>query len=357
MPWNIEANPTDPEQAIAWFRARLPLPDPAYRTLSEEARRRAFFVAGLAQLDLVQEALDALDAALAKGETFEQFKPRLSERIQRAWGGASAHRLRTIFDTNLQSAYGAGRWKAADELRQERPYWGLSVVLDGRTSRICLNLAGVVLPADHPFWNTHIPPLHYRCRTALVTYSAAQAEGRITQRPPDQPPLEGFGRPPGREAWSPEPRDYHPELWRAYLRALGQGMPEADGYLAGLVSTRQPKPTDWMLAAGRVAVAVFPTYPIKVRPRDRAYSGGKKQASSRQVHLAKRIAEGQLAPNIIEEDYEEMAQLGATDPEAGVLLYAGRKGPVVGVLARTEWAVPEEARGGEAGPIWFVVYS
>jgi hypothetical protein len=75
------------------------------------------------------------------------------------------------------------------------------------------------------------------------------------------------------------------------------------------------------------------------------------------VHLAKRIAEGQLAPNIIEEDYEEMAQLGATDPEAGVLLYAGRKGPVVGVLARTEWAVPEETRGGEAGPIWFVVYS
>lgn len=188
MPWNVEATPTDPEQAIAWFRARLPLPDPAYRALSEEARRRAFFVAGLAQLDMVQEALDALDAALAKGETFEQFKDRLSERIQRAWGGASAHRLRTIFDTNLQSAYGAGRWKAADELRQERPYWGLSVVLDGRTSRICLNLAGVVLPADHPFWNTHIPPLHFRCRTALVTYSAAQAEGRITHARRINPP-------------------------------------------------------------------------------------------------------------------------------------------------------------------------
>ena len=358
MPWNVEANPTNPEQAIAWFRARLPLPDPAYRALAEEARRRAFFVAGLAQLDLVQEVFDALDAALAKGETFEQFKPRLSERIQRAWGGASAHRLRTIFDTNLQSAYGAGRWKAADELRQERPYWGLSVVLDGRTSRICLNLAGVVLPADHPFWETHIPPLHYRCRTALVTYSAAQAEGRITQRPPDQPPLEGFGRPPGREAWSPEPRDYHPELWRAYLRALGQGMPDADGYLAGLVATRQPRATDWMPAAGRVAVAAFPPYPIPVRARDRAYlPGSPKRALSRRLHLTKRIAEGQLDPGVGEEAYEEMARRAAADPEAGVLLYAGEKGPVVAIVSRTEWAVPAEARGPAAGPVWFVVYS
>ena len=354
MPWNIEANPTNPEQAIAWFRTRLPLPDPAYRTLSEEARRRAFFVAGLAQLDLVQEALDALDAALAKGETFEQFKPRLSERIQRAWGGASAHRLRTIFDTNLQSAYGAGRWKAADELRQERPYWGLSVVLDGRTSRICLNLAGVVLPADHPFWDMHIPPLHYRCRTALVTYSAAQAEGRITQRPPEQPPLEGFGRPPGREAWSPQPRDYHPELWRAYLRALGQGMPDADGYLAGLVATRQPKPTDWMLAAGRVAVASFPERVERVKDPEVSKVLGPRAQRIAQKITKHAVLEGQFRPDVTPEEYLEALRLAAMHPEAAIVVQAAPRGASLLVIAPSEAA--GEALGPNALPWLVVVY-
>ncbi|WP_051529375.1 phage minor head protein [Meiothermus cerbereus] len=357
MPWNVEATPTDPEQAIAWFRARLPLPDPAYRALSEEARRRAFFVAGLAQLDMVQEALDALDAALAKGETFEQFKDRLSERIQRAWGGASAHRLRTIFDTNLQSAYGAGRWKAADELRQERPYWGLSVVLDGRTSRICLNLAGVVLPADHPFWNTHIPPLHFRCRTALVTYSAAQAEGRITQRPPDQPPLEGFGRPPGREAWSPEPRDYHPELWRAYLRTLATH-PEARDRLRQLAESRgqaRPEPRDWLVAAGQVYAAPFNRRERLLGPEQAALLG-KSRASSLEAHLATRILEEQVLPTTTPEEYERVCREVAAHPEVAVLAFARAQGPVLAVMVPTS-ALPDSVRGPRVGRFWFVVYS
>lgn len=218
MPWIVDADPINPDRAVTWFRARLPLTDPAYRAISDTARQRAFFIAGLAQLDLVQGVMDALDAGLAEGETFEQFKARLSDRLQRSWGGQSAHRLQNIFDTNLQLAYGAGRWKAADELRAERPYWGLAVVLDGRTSKICLNLRGVVRAAEDPFWDSHIPPLHFRCRTALVTFSVQQAENRVTQTLPDQPPLEGFGRPPGREAWSPRPEDYHPALWAAYER-------------------------------------------------------------------------------------------------------------------------------------------
>ncbi|WP_299427945.1 phage minor head protein, partial [uncultured Meiothermus sp.] len=179
-------------------------------------------------LDMVQEVVDALDAGLAEGETFEQFQSRLSLRVQKAWGGQSPHRLKTIFDTNIQMAYGAGRYKAADELRAERPYWGLAVVLDGRTSRICLNLAGVVRPADDTFWHTHTPPLHFRCRTALVTFSAEQAEGRVTRMVPFQPPMEGFGSPPGRRAWSPDPADYHPELWAAYNRLRADDSPAVE---------------------------------------------------------------------------------------------------------------------------------
>lgn len=218
MPWTVESIAVDPEAAIEFFRSRLPVTNPEFRVLSDAARRRAFFVAGLARLDLVQEVMNALDAALAEGETFERFRERLSQQVARAWGGQSPHRLRTIFDTNLQMAYGAGRWKAANELRDSRPYWGLEVVLDGRTSSICRNLAGVVRLAGDPFWRNHIPPLHFRCRTALVTYSAEQARGRVSETVPDQPPLEGFGRPPDVESWKPKESDYDPELWTAHQR-------------------------------------------------------------------------------------------------------------------------------------------
>jgi SPP1 gp7 family putative phage head morphogenesis protein len=356
--WTVEPDPLQPEEALAWFRARLPLPDPEFRALREEARRRAFWVSGLAALDMVQEVMDALEAALREGTTFGDFQKALSERVKSAWGEGSRHRLEAVFRTNLQLAYGAGRWKEAVSTRELRPYWGLSVVLDGRTSEVCRPLAGVVLPADHPFWRTHVPPLHYNCRTVLVTYAREEGERRAWREPPAHEPQPGFGRPPTEDEWSPDPKDYHPELWRTYLRALGRGMPEADRYLAGLLATRQPRATDWMLAAGRVAVAAFPPYPIPVRARDRAYlPGSPKRALSRRLHLTKRIANGQLDPGVGEEAYEEMARRAAADPEAGVLLYAGEKGPVVAIVSRTEWAVPAEARGPAAGPIWFVVYS
>ena len=211
MAWTVEPDPLQPEEALAWFRARLPLPDPEFRALREEARRRAFWVSGLAALDMVQEVMDALEAALREGTAFGDFQKALSERVKSAWGEGSRHRLEAVFRTNLQLAYGAGRWKEAVSTRELRPYWGLSVVLDGRTSEVCRPLAGVVLPADHPFWRTHVPPLHHHCRTVLVTYAREEGERRAWREPPAHEPQPGFGRPPTAEEWSPD-KDYHPEL-------------------------------------------------------------------------------------------------------------------------------------------------
>ena len=100
-------------------------------------------------------------------------------------------------------------------------------MFDGRTSRICRPLAGTVRPADDPWWNTHAPPLHYRCRTALVRYSETQAQqAGVTEKGPDAPPLQGFGKPPNLAQWEPNSAAYDPELWRAYAaqRPTGAGI-------------------------------------------------------------------------------------------------------------------------------------
>lgn len=357
MAWTVEPDPLRPEEALRWFRARLPLPDPEFRALGEEARRRAFFVAGLAALDMVQETMDALARALEEGRPFEDFQRELSDRVKNAWGEGSRHRLETVFRTNLQLAYGAGRWKEAVSARELRPYWGLSVVLDGRTSRICRPLAGIVLPADHPFWRTHVPPLHHNCRTALVTYTREEGERRAWKEPPPHEPQAGFGRPPTAEEWSPDPRDYHPELWRAFLRALA-ALPEARAHLRGLAESRgqgRPAPRDWLFAAGEMVRAPFNrrgrSVPEELRPLL-----GRERATSLELHVAQRVMDGHLAPGTPPEVYEGLCREAPAHPEAALFAYARDQGPVLAALAPASF-IPEEARGPRLKALWFVVYS
>nr|WP_267962524.1 phage minor head protein [Thermus hydrothermalis] len=306
---------------------------------------------------MVQEAKDALEEALAKGLPFEDFRQRLSERVRGAWGEGTRHRLDTVFRTNLQLAYGAGRHRQAEETKALRPYWGLSVVLDGRTSGVCRPLAGVVLPADHPFWRNHIPPLHHNCRTALVTYTREEGERRAWKEAPEHEPQAGFGRPPGQEEWSPDPRDYDPALWRAYVTALPQAHPEALARLRAIAEGQaEPEPRDWLWAAGAMGRAPFNRWTRKV-PEEERERLGITWGSSLEVHRLKRIADGQLAGDATAEDYERICQHAPLSPEAALMAYRRAPGPVLAALLPVEWAVPEPLRGPTLSGYWFVVYS
>jgi hypothetical protein len=214
MAWKVEADPVQPQNAIDWFRARLPLTETAFKALEADARQRAFYVGGLTTLDIVQDTFSSLEKALADGQTFQDWKTQIGAKLENAWGKPNAHRLKTVFDTNLQQAYGAGRYKSA--LESESPYWSLEIVLDGKTSIICQRLINTTLPAGHPFWKTHIPPFHFRCRTALITLSSDQANARgITEKIPEVQALTGFGHIPGEHDFTPDPSKYDPRLWAA----------------------------------------------------------------------------------------------------------------------------------------------
>jgi Phage Mu protein F like protein len=214
MPWKVEADPVQPQNAIDWFRARLPLTEASFKALEADARQRAFYVGGLTTLDIVQDTFSSLEKALTDGQTFQTWKAEIGAKLENAWGKPNAHRLKTVFDTNLQQAYGAGRYKSA--LESESPYWSLEIVLDGKTSIICQRLINITLPVGHPFWKTHIPPFHFRCRTALITLSSDQANARgITEKIPEVQALTGFGHIPGEHDFTPDPSKYDPRLWAA----------------------------------------------------------------------------------------------------------------------------------------------
>lgn len=190
-------------EAIAWHRQRDPLTDEEWRKRQDWYRRRSFTIANVAQLDLVSEVQRAIERAIVDGTTLDDFKKEVGEKLKAAWAGDvknPAWRLEVIFRQGTLAAYGAGRYYQASDpaVLKRRPYWGLEVVLDDRTTKeICRPLVGTILLASDPWWRVHVPPLHMLCRTVLSTYTEAQAKKRgITAKPSMQPVQDGFGLAP-----------------------------------------------------------------------------------------------------------------------------------------------------------------
>jgi SPP1 gp7 family putative phage head morphogenesis protein len=193
--------PADPdryEEAIRAFRRKVPMTDPDFRKLEKDVRRHAFFVAGVTQARVVQEVRDSIDRAVAEGTTLEQFKAEAGGALAEAWGGEDAPRIETVFRTNVMSAYNAGRDEVFSdpEVREARPYLRFDTADDNRvTEDICELLEGIILPADHRWWDTHWPPLHHNCRSVPTALSAEEAEQEgISSSPPDVKPTPGFGQ-------------------------------------------------------------------------------------------------------------------------------------------------------------------
>ena len=94
----------------------------------------------------------------------------------RGWTGKRAWRLDTIFRTNIQTAYNAGRYHQMQQVKERRPYWRYSAVNDSRTRPAHRAVHGKIFPADHPFWDTWYPPNGFRCRCSVNSVSAHDLE-------------------------------------------------------------------------------------------------------------------------------------------------------------------------------------
>lgn len=212
--------PDDPSrfhEAIAALRARVPMTDAEYETLTEDQRARAFTVAGVAQADLVTEVWEAVESAVKDGTTLDDFKASVGDKLASAWGGDDPSRLETIFRTNVQDAYGKGRYEQMTHpaVLQRRPAWQFSAILDSRTSEECASFDGVVRAADDEWWADHQPPIHFNCRSTIVplTLEEASDEG-FDYAPPEEASDDGFGDQAAAQAadWQPDLSKYPDEL-------------------------------------------------------------------------------------------------------------------------------------------------
>lgn len=224
MPTDFDDAPDDfsisgLDDAIRWFREKLRMPDSEYYALEARARARAFTVSGVADLDIMSEVWRAVDRAVADGTTLADFRADALEGLREQWGGEIPGRLETIFRTNVQSAYSAGRYQfnTRPETRQTHPYSAFHAVMDDRTTDECADADGTVLPTEDSWWADHQPPLHFNCRSDVTAVTEEEAhELGVDDVGPEVDVDEGFGNPLAE--FDPDVSDRPPDL--EYLYSL-----------------------------------------------------------------------------------------------------------------------------------------
>lgn len=104
--------------------------------------------------------------------------------------------LETIFRTQTQLAYGAGRYQADQRPAVQSILWGYrySTAGDDRVRPSHAELDGVTLPKEHPFWQTCWPPNGWNCRCSVIPFFDEQP---IVEPPAGAHADKGFGFNPG----------------------------------------------------------------------------------------------------------------------------------------------------------------
>lgn len=222
MVWKVTADVDRFDEAAEWFGSRIPVAADKLDELNAEERQRAFKLAGVTELEVVQTVHGSILEAINEGKPFDQWKREIRKELDNRWE-PDGWLLETIFRTNVQTAYNTGRYyQLTDpEVVSVRPFLLFDAVDDSRTTQICRDRDGVVKAHDDPYIHENYPPLHHRCRSAWRTIRRSEADelGGATPstKDPKTAPSEGFGlSPPRRGEVDPRQDRFGEDLWTAY---------------------------------------------------------------------------------------------------------------------------------------------
>jgi SPP1 gp7 family putative phage head morphogenesis protein len=140
----------------------------------------------------------AVDQLLEEGAHFTEGIKALNEQFAAAGiTGRQGHQLETMFRTQTQMAFGAGRYKADQDPVIQEILWGYeySATMDDRTRPEHEDINRTRLPKDDPFWDMWWPPNGWNCRCQLIPIFQ---EERIIRPPEGMLPDAAFQFNPGK---------------------------------------------------------------------------------------------------------------------------------------------------------------
>lgn len=239
-----------PAQAIEYFQSKGYTIGFNWHEVEARAHATAFTVAGILRQDILQDVRAGLQDSLDNGLTLEQFRRQMTQKLtQKGWLADKAklvadedgvlegkqltpRRLRTIFETNMQSSYGAGRYAQQMENAADRPYWTRVAVMDLRTRPAHAALNGLTARYDDPIWQFAYPPDGWGCRCRVRARSQSDIDGKSISVWSSEGHLETV-----QQAWGPQDTRevqafrYNGQL---YTPDAGFGHNPGQGWLAGL---------------------------------------------------------------------------------------------------------------------------
>jgi SPP1 gp7 family putative phage head morphogenesis protein len=188
----VDAFKLKPAQAIAFLKKKGMKISWNWFDTWKEAHTKAFTVAKCMKADILQDIRSMIQKAQNEGIPFEQFKRELAPRLQeKGWWGrkeivdqetgeiteiqeGSVHRLKIIYQTNLQTSYMAGRYQG--QMQSSMPYLQYISILDGQTTDRCRSLHLKVFAKDDPIWDHLYPPNHWGCRSRVRSLTKTKLE-------------------------------------------------------------------------------------------------------------------------------------------------------------------------------------
>lgn len=240
-----------PEEAIRFFRSKGYAVGFSWLDIFRGEHARVFTVAKAMTRDLLEEIRAAVDDAIANGTTLDTFKKTLRPKLEaQGWWGkkrvidpatgqmelaqlGSPQRLATIFDTNVRTAYAAGKWERIQRTKVAFPFIEYSSMMDGRERPQHHAWNGTILPVDHPWWDTHYPPCAWRCRCWPIQRSQRMIDRQgkmVTEQPATFPNYTWHNRRTGETGTAEQgiAKGWDYNVGKEYLRGLAPApLPES----------------------------------------------------------------------------------------------------------------------------------
>jgi len=189
--------------AFEHFKAKKILPGFSHYDVWLYQHSLAFTVAKMMDADMLAEVKGAIESAQQNGTAFADFKKRLKPYLMaKGWWGeqvmtdpldgepklvqlGSTRRLKTIFDTNMRTAFAAGQWQRIQANKKALPYLRYNKSASGHPRDSHKRYYGLVLPVDHDIWKVIFPPNGYGCKCSVSALTKRQAEEEGISGEPD----------------------------------------------------------------------------------------------------------------------------------------------------------------------------
>ncbi len=173
-------------EAGAFFRDKLNIPTERYTDLMNDAHAKGFMVAGAYKADLLADFRGAVQQAIDGGLTLKDFQGRFDEIVTThgwSYNGGRNWRSELIWDTNITSAYQAGRWEQFEAGLAE--YLTYRHFDNAHPRLLHVSWDGTTLPIGDPWFDSHSPQNGYGCHCRLTRaeradYAAAVKDGKGT---------------------------------------------------------------------------------------------------------------------------------------------------------------------------------